>query len=99
MLIVLFPEFTQVFADPPRPTALGLLKRYPSAQAMAAAGLPSITAPLQELTPRHFGQKTAQRLLQGAQQSVRSGIAASTRARSLAVLCAQLEHTQTNLEQ
>jgi hypothetical protein len=26
--IVLFPEFTQVFADPSRPTALGLLKRY-----------------------------------------------------------------------
>src|SRR5947209_7513117 len=34
LLIVLFPEFTQVFADPSRPTALGLLKRYPTAQAM-----------------------------------------------------------------
>ena len=99
LLIVLFPEFTQVFADPSRPTALGLLKRYPSAQAMAAAGLQAITSTLQELAPRHFGQKTAQRLLQVAQQSVSSGIAASARARSLAVLCDQLEHTQTNLEQ
>ena len=27
LLTVLFPEFTQVFADPSRPTALGLLKR------------------------------------------------------------------------
>jgi len=84
LLIVLFPEFTQVFADPSRPTALGLLKRYPSAQAMAAAGLQAITTTLQELAPRHFGQKTAQRLLQLAQQSVSSGIAASARARSLA---------------
>jgi hypothetical protein len=38
LLSVLFPEFTQVFADPCRPTALALLKAYPSAQAMLAAG-------------------------------------------------------------
>jgi transposase len=35
LLVVLFPEFTQVFADPTRPTALAFLKRYPSAQAVA----------------------------------------------------------------
>src|SRR5260370_4930846 len=35
LLVVLFPEFTQVFADPTRPTALAVLKRYPSAQAIA----------------------------------------------------------------
>jgi hypothetical protein len=46
-----------------------------------------------------MAQKTAQRLLQVAQQSVSSGVAASARARSLAVLCDQLEHTQTNLAQ
>jgi transposase len=99
LLIVLFPEFTQVFADPTRPTALGLLKRYPSAQAMVAAGIEAITATLHELAPRHFGVKTAQHLLQLAQQSVSSGVATSARARSLAVLCDQLEHTQTNLTQ
>ena len=64
---------------------------------MAAAGLQAITATLHELAPRHFGPKTAQRVLQVAQQSVSSGMAASARARSLAVLCDQLEHTQTNL--
>jgi hypothetical protein len=37
---------------------------------MAAAGLQAITTTLQELAPRHFGQKTAQRLLQVAQQEV-----------------------------
>ena len=66
---------------------------------MAAADLQTITTPLHELAPRHFGRKTAQRLLQAAQQSVSSGMAASARARSLAVLCDQLEHTQTNLAQ
>jgi len=35
LLVVLFPEFTQVFVDPTRPTALAVLKRYPSAQAIA----------------------------------------------------------------
>lgn len=99
LLTVLFPAFTQVFADPARPTALGLLKRYPSAQAMAAADIEAITATLHELAPRHFGLKTAQRLLHLAQRSVSSGVAISARARSLAVLCDQLEHTQTNLTQ
>src|SRR5216684_814709 len=39
LLVVLFPEFVQVFADPCRPTALALLKRYPSAQAIGARSL------------------------------------------------------------
>jgi transposase len=73
LLTVLFPEFTQVFADPARPTALGLLKRYPSAQAIVAAGCEAIAAILRELAPRHFGRKTAQHLLELAQQSVSSG--------------------------
>ena len=30
LLVVLFPEFTQVFVDPTRPTALAVLKRYRS---------------------------------------------------------------------
>ncbi len=99
LLTVLFPEFPQVFADPAHPTALGLLKRYPSAQAMGAAGIEAITATLHELAPRHFELKTAQHLLQVAQQSMSSGVATAARSRSLAVLCDQLQHTQTNLTQ
>jgi hypothetical protein len=30
LLVVQFPEFTQVFVDPTRPTALAILKRYRS---------------------------------------------------------------------
>ncbi len=37
LLVVLFPEFTQVLADPSRPTALAVLKAYPSAAAMREA--------------------------------------------------------------
>ena len=44
LLSVLFPEFTQVFVDPCRPTAIALLKLYPSAQAIAAAGVEVIAA-------------------------------------------------------
>jgi hypothetical protein len=43
LLSVLFPEFSQVFADPCRATALALLTRYPSAQAVASAGVLPLT--------------------------------------------------------
>src|SRR5260221_9313272 len=39
LVVVLFPEFTQVFADPCLPTALALLKAFPSTQALAEAGV------------------------------------------------------------
>src|SRR5260370_10425624 len=38
LVVVLFPEFTQVFADPCLSSALAVLKAYPSAQVMAQAG-------------------------------------------------------------
>jgi transposase len=53
LLTVLFPEFSQVFADPCRATAVALLKLYPSAQAVAAAGVEAIATKLQELAPRN----------------------------------------------
>ena len=44
LLQVLFPEFRQVFADPCRPTALALLKLYPSAGSMVVADVETIAA-------------------------------------------------------
>src|SRR5258708_35956967 len=44
LLVVLFPEFTQVFADPTRPTALAVLKRFPSAQAIPRTEVESLGA-------------------------------------------------------
>src|SRR5260370_31268261 len=49
LLSVLFPEFVQIFTDPCPPTALGLLKRYPGAQAFVAAGVVAIAGTLQAL--------------------------------------------------
>ncbi len=99
LLQVLFPEFRQVFADPCRPTALTLLKLYPSAQAIVAAGVETIAAKLHELAPRNYGLHTAQQLVSLAQHSISSGVALSARARSLQILCDQLDHTQANLLQ
>lgn len=96
LLSVLFPEIGQVFIDPCRPTALGLLKRYPSAQAIAVAGVDAIAAILHELAPRNYGRRTAEQLVQLAQQSVSSAIATSARSTTLKILCDQLEHTQNN---
>lgn len=99
LLVVLFPEFTQVFVDPSRPTALALLKRYPSPQAIVAAGVQRVAAHLHELSPHHYGRRTAERLVGLAQQSVSNGLAISARSTSLRILCDQLEHTQSNLAQ
>jgi transposase len=99
LLVVLFPEFVQVFADPCRPTALGVLKRYPGAQAILDAGVEALTSTLRELAPRHYGRPTAQELVRLASQSVATPLASSGRALSLKVLCDQLEHTLANLAQ
>ncbi len=99
LLVVLFPEFVQVFADPCRPTAVGVLKRYPGAQAILDAGVEALTSTLRELAPRHYGRPTAQELVRLASQSVATPVASSGRALSLKVLCDQLEHTLTNLAQ
>ncbi len=99
LLVVLFPEFVQVFADPCRPTALGVLKRYPGAQAIAEASVEALTSTLRELAPRHYGRPTAQALVRLAAQSVATPLGSSGRAVSLQVLCDQLEHTLANLAQ
>src|SRR5258706_5187718 len=99
LLVVLFPELTQVFADPCRPTALGVLKRYPGAAAIRAAGVEAVTATLRELAPRHYGRRTAVELVRLATETAASAVATSARALSLKVLCDQLEHTLSNLAQ
>src|SRR5713226_2415456 len=99
LLVVLFPEFTQVFADPTRPTALAFLKRYPSAQAIAQTEVETLGKFLRELAPRHYGRPTAQELVGLAKASISSGVAVAARSSSLRILCDQLDHTQKNLEQ
>jgi hypothetical protein len=97
LLAVLFPEFTQIFADPCRPIARALLSRYPSAHAFVAAGLTAVTLSWQEIAPQRYGARTAQRLLTLAAQTVASGVARSARERSLQILCDQLRYTQEHL--
>jgi transposase len=63
LLVVLFPEFSQVFADPTRPTALALLKLYPNPAALVTAGVEVLTQKLQELSPRRYGRAAAQQLI------------------------------------
>jgi transposase len=98
LLVVLFPEFTQVFADPTRATALAFLKRYPSAQAVAQTDVVTLSQVLHKLAPRHYGRQTAERLLDLAKGSISSGVALSARSTSLRILCDQLEHTLANLK-
>jgi transposase len=96
LVVVLFPEFTQVFADPCLPTALAVLKAFPSAQAVVEAGVESIAVLLHQM-PAHFGRPTAQKLVAFASKSGSSGRAVAGRSMSLRILCDQLEHTQANL--
>ncbi|MCA1598036.1 MAG: IS110 family transposase [Chloroflexi bacterium] len=97
LLVVLFPEFTQVFKDPTRKTALAVLRAYPSAQAIATIGGAPIAGILQATAPRNYGPDTAEQLVALAKQSSASPVAVAARGRSLAILADQLSHTQTNI--
>jgi transposase len=96
-LLVLFPEFTQVFADPSRASAATVLKAYPSAQAMGQADPEQLYQVLRHHCPGRYGRKTAGKLIQLAKTSVSSGVAIGARSSSMRVLVDQLEHTQKNL--
>ena len=97
LVVVLFPEFPQVFKDPTRKTALAVLRAYPSAQAIAAVGVDAIAAVLHTEAPRNYGRDTAERLVALAQRSSASPVAIAARGRSLTILADQLAHTQTNI--
>jgi transposase len=97
LVVVLFPEFTQVEARPCLPSALAVLKTYPSAQDIVTAGVEPIYQILRAQTPAHFGRPTARKLVELARSTDSLGRALSGRSASLRVLCDQLEHTQANL--
>jgi transposase len=61
LVVVLFPEFTQVFADPCLPSALSVLKTYPHAQAIIEAGVEAIYQVLRAQQPPHYGRPTEKR--------------------------------------
>jgi transposase len=98
LVVVLFPEFTQVIADPCGPTALAVLKAYPHAQAVAKAGVEAVYQVLRAVPAAHFSRPTAEKLVAAAQASGSSARCLSRRANSLRILCDQLEHTQANLK-
>jgi len=96
---LLFPQFTQVFADPCRLTATAVLQAYPSARAIGTAGVDAIAAILGATAPRNYGRDTAQRLVDLAEHSVSSELAVEARSLGLKIWCEQLRHTQAHLEQ
>ena len=85
LIVVLFPEFTQVAARPCLPTALAVLKAFPSAQAVMEAGVEPLTQVLRAHKPVHYGRPTAQKLVAFAKQSVSSGRAVAGRSVSLRI--------------
>jgi transposase len=99
LVAVLFPEFTQIKASPCLPAALRVLHAYPSASAIAAAGVEAIVqvlaAPSQP--PTRYGRPSAQKLVELARHTVSSGQAGACRSVSLRILCDQLQHTRANL--
>ena len=99
LLIVLFPEFTQVFKDPTGPTALALLRAYPGAVTIATVGIEGIAQLLQDVAPQKYGRQTAERLVALAQQSSASPIAIAARGRCLQILIDQVRQTQANLDE
>ncbi len=97
LVVVLFPEFTHLFADVCGSTALPLLKHYPSAHCFVEAGVEAVATTLSELAPRRFGLEMAQNLVDLATQSGASEVARQVRSKSLVILCEQLMTTQKHL--
>ena len=97
LVVVLFPEFTQVTARPCLPNAMAVLKAYPHAQAIVETGVEPIFHLLHSVSPPHYGRPTAEKLVALARQSASSRRALAGRAISLQVICDQLGHTRENL--
>jgi transposase len=97
LLVVVFPEFGQVFADPGRATALALLSTYPTPAAVRAAGVATLTTFLQAQPGHRYGAGTAAQLVALAEGTIASQKAAAARGTALAVLADQLAHTQANI--
>jgi len=97
LVVVLFPEFTQVTARPCLPNAMAVLTAYPHAQAIVEAGVEPIFYLLHSVSPPHYGRPTAEKLVALARQSASSRRALAGRALSLQVICDQLVHTRENL--
>ena len=96
LLVVLFPEFSQVFADASRPTALGVLKAYRGAQAMREADPVQLGQRLHQLCPGYSARQTAEELSELAKGSGSNALVVAARQSSLRLLCDQVEHTQGN---
>jgi transposase len=86
---LVFPELTTVWKDPTGVTARALLAAYPSAAAVAAAGVDAVAAVLATVRGRRAGRKTAAHLVELATGSVSSGVARGTREASLRIAVAQ----------
>jgi hypothetical protein len=98
LLVVLIPEFCQVFADPCRQTAVAVLQAYPNAKAIREAGVKTLAALLHASAPHNYGRKTAERLVDLAEHSVSSDLAVEARSLSLKIWCEQLQQTTAHLE-
>jgi transposase len=92
-----FPEYREVFADPTRPSALALLKVYPSAAAFVEAGIAAVQRTVEAVAGERYGGATARTLVRWAEHSAASGVARAAREAALRILCTQLEQTQANL--
>src|SRR3954447_20400925 len=95
----LFPEFTQVFADPSGVTALALLVAYPSAAAIREAGVAGVRTQLQRPKHHRYGRATAEAVVRLAEGTVASGVARAVRETGWRIAAAQGQHTQAQLAQ
>jgi hypothetical protein len=98
LIVVLFPEFIQIFTDPFLPGALEVLKAYPSASEIAAAGDEAIIHILEISTqpPTDYDRLRIHKLVELARRAVSSGRTVDGQSLRLRFLCYQLEHTQYN---
>ena len=65
---------------------------------MCQADPQALSQLLRQQCPGHYGEPTAEKLIQLAKTSVSSDQTTQARQSSMRILCDQLEHTQSNLK-
>lgn len=92
----IFPEYHGFFADDFGKTSMMLLKRWPSAHALAQAHIDAIEALLRDISRNHCGREHAEKLKELAERSI--GQKSSALEFELVLLLDQISFTASQLE-
>ncbi len=98
LLHVIFPEFSNHFANPFAIVARTILRKYPNAFALRKAKHDDLMKLARKVQGNNFSAKKAQELINAARNSVATDRVIDTRSFNLQILLDQMETTEKSME-